>query len=533
MARSVPAVEIMQRIFSTSVEQSKRGLSHVRSYRPKVPSVRVLPVASTAAQSRRLAGRLSDLATALRTEDAEGGSVNLYGVAVLHAVVSRKRSAQCLWSTVPLAFALLQIFALHSIAFGSAWTKCVYDQDCALGTACIRVNERSPQYFCADCANIVGDGDQEWSLSPVETALGFDTHWNRTTYEFTPALTGDLYPIAASAYEWCQNFVDASRTPFVSAWLSVQSQDFSHCLHVQEALHKFGALDLVVVVTGFVLVCLAIAADRQQQLLNRHLRVLLLPPPWRSLRALSFVVLEMSLEALLPSVSLAMVLLIIQGGVDATGVLLNGVAVCFVLTIDDEVPHVLLSAADKLAIDNFATAAGDRNTLVNIKRKSLCHAATALVLLFLMFFVCQRATCDNLVLACFGLCCLTPLCTRLAEEMVGLPYTLGLSRANRSEAMRRTASSASGEVGGAEESRIPRTVSKVERHLSSLRASIRHRAAATVRICSGRAGLAALHATRCLLEGMSTTCVLLLFGRLAISLCMWDMPFIHQYVWDE
>ena len=80
---------------------------------------------------------------------------------------------------------------------------------------------------------------------------------------------------------------------------------------------------------------------------------------------------------------------------------------------------------------------------------------------------------------------------------------------------------------------IPRRGSKVERHLSSLRASIRHRAAATVRTSSGRAGLAALHATRCLLEGMLTTCVLLLFGRLAISLYMWDMPYIHQYVWDE
>ena len=36
-----------------------------------------------------------------------------------------------------------------------------------------------------------------------------------------------------------------------------------------------------------------------------------------------------------------------------------------------------------------------------------------------------------------------------------------------------------------------------------------------------------------LCQGMLTTCVLLLFGRLAISLHMWDMPYIHQYVWDE
>ena len=61
---------------------------------------------------------------------------------------------------------------------------------------------------------------------------------------------------------------------------------------VQEALGRYGMLDLLVTFLAFALMSLSIVGDRQQQLFNVHLRRMLLPPPWRSLRSAAFKLLE-------------------------------------------------------------------------------------------------------------------------------------------------------------------------------------------------------------------------------------------------
>ena len=140
----------------------------------------------------------------------------------------------------------------------------------------------------------------------------------------------------------------------------VAASDVSRCLHVSEAMERRGEADLIVTMIAFILVCASISADRKQQLLNQHLRQMLLPPPWRSLRSAAFKLIECILAALLPTVCLSMILLLFgSASLTATDVLLNGVAVAFVLLVDDELPAAILSDVDRKAIDEFAEGVGD------------------------------------------------------------------------------------------------------------------------------------------------------------------------------
>ena len=230
-----------------------------------------------------------------------------------------------------LLFATVEIWALHAIAFATSFKKCLYDDDCLLGTACIfpptKDGRLHKQSICVDCAGLMhmvggpshagstnatkveGDLLNQWWLLALETLLDMNTHWDG--HVFTAASTGDRWPSATSAPEFCENQL---ATPFIQAW-SKEAQhyardgtrDFSKCMHVQEALHTHGMLDFLVLLIAFVLVSFSILNERSQQLFTRHLRRMLLPPiewraPWKTKRTIAFKLLEVLLSAMLPSV---------------------------------------------------------------------------------------------------------------------------------------------------------------------------------------------------------------------------------------
>jgi len=170
---------------------------------------------------------------------------------------------------------------------------------------------------------------------------------------------------------------------------------------------------------AFVLVVCSIATDRQQQLFNKHLRLTLLPPPWRSGRALAFKLMEYVTSSLLSFVTLAFILLLFGGqNIDSTSLLLNGVAIAFVLLIDDELPAVLLSDDNQKAIDNFADASGNRFTLVMFKRKGMVHALVSFAALLAMFGASVSATCQEMPQACIGISLIVPIVVRMSEEVL-------------------------------------------------------------------------------------------------------------------
>ena len=349
-----------------------------------------------------LKGKLGQLQQVLQYPDGEAGEVNIYGIALLQVVVGRSWKSKVAWTSLALIMATVEVLALLAIAMGSSYTKCVYDDDCLIGTACVFVRRHEEQGtdtfyrqpICVDCGHIVEGGiarDPAWR-SLVSSLVGIDISW--PGHEFTPARTGDRWPVADTAAEYCENYLEQ---PFVQAWTSGSTPlanrnitDFSLCLHVQEALHRFGFLDHCVMLLAFFLVCISINTDRQQQLFNRQIRQMLLPAPWKDPYAAAFYVVELLLAALMPTVLLSMVLLLYSGSsMQATDSLLNGVAIAFVLVIDDELPLVFVSQADKNAIDSFASEAATQETLLTIKTKGTCHGVICFIVLLVMFEVCH------------------------------------------------------------------------------------------------------------------------------------------------
>jgi len=365
--------------------------------------------------------RLNLLAEQLEREEGEAGDVNVYGVALLQSIVRPKLRTRVAWLAGALLLALLEVLSLQAIAFSTGYKMCVYDDECPLGTACVRDSSSSHAFFCADCREVqhvstTGElGQPEWARL-VARLIGTGRKGAMST--FTPARTNDRWPVAANSSEYCSNFLASE---FVSAWRGGRYSDFEKCLHVQEALRRYGILDALVTMVALFLVCLSISADRKQQLMNRHLRETLLPPPWRSWRAFVLRVIEGCLDAQLPGVCFALILLITEAdSMQASSTLLNGVAVVFILVIDDELPKVVLSAVDKDAVDQFAAAAGHFELLLIIKRQSLAHGSVSFAALLGMFMVCLHLPCDDLVMAAFGISTLLPFATRIAEEICGV-----------------------------------------------------------------------------------------------------------------
>jgi len=200
---------------------------------------------------------------------------------------------------------------------------------------------------------------------------------------------------------------------------------------MQEVLRRFGVLDLIVLVMAILLVAASICTERQQQLFNAHLRRMLLPPPWRDVRSATFKIVESLMGAVLPFVCVSMILLLFNNpdGLSSSATLLTGVAITFVTVIDDELPRVVLSDADRKAVDNFAEASGEKRLLVVNRRKALANGTMCLVLCLLMVMIASTSSCDKAMFGCIGAAFLMPICASLAEEVVALPYTLQLARA--------------------------------------------------------------------------------------------------------
>lgn len=76
-------------------------------------------------RSQLIRKRLTVLRDELEKEDAEAGEVNIYGIALIQASISRNRWVVFRWILFALVVVLLEIVGLQSIAFGTGFHKCV------------------------------------------------------------------------------------------------------------------------------------------------------------------------------------------------------------------------------------------------------------------------------------------------------------------------------------------------------------------------------------------------------------------------
>lgn len=370
--------------------------------------------------------RLSELADDLHAEDARAGEATFFGCALLHAAALPSVYSQVIWTLTALGLVVIELFALLAMAINTAYPRCVYDEDCPMGTVCVFLRRHSEstyesQSLCIDCATLDASRERPPSFRFAQLVkyllVDIDKYVEMT---FTTAHWNDRWGGSNSAQEYCSAYaVDTG----VLAWTNNTNTDFHKCMYVQESLASFGLLDVMVMTVAFLLVSVSVAADRQQQLFTRHIRLSVLPPPWRSLRSLCFKLVELLTEALLPcTVLCTILLLILSESLTATDVLLNSVAVAFILEIDDLLPSIVISTVDREVIGDFAGELGTRRSLGAIQKKGGMYGVVAFVMLMVQYSTCTQDSCENILFQCVAFTITMPFYSRISEELCAIFY---------------------------------------------------------------------------------------------------------------
>jgi len=274
-----------------------------------------------------------------------------------------------------------------------------------------------------------------------------------TTPHFRPRLNGqpiaklssvqpsDRWPHAANATEYCLNYLrDASTSVWLGFNMSVVELEaqrqlahgwpadtihsvhtreslpaFERCLHVQYSRLRFGGLDFLVLLFATVILCISITSERQQQLCNVHLRRALHGPLHQSWQACCIKVIELCVPAILPLIPCAMVTLVLTSGMDAINIVLNAVALGFVLLLDDELPQVMIARSDQNAMQHFACTALTTPSLNKIRMKGWACGVLAFIQTYMSFIFALDSTCTHVVAFPMYVCFLCILVTPVVE----------------------------------------------------------------------------------------------------------------------
>lgn len=206
---------------------------------------------------------------------------------------------------------LLQL--MWAVIMSLAWTRCLNQNDCKPGQVCVYLGD-APRPTCEDCALM-------HSASSTLVSHGVSESYSNST----------LY---------CEGSLVEVRS---ATGLSLE-HGFARCLFVQIALAKAGLVEYMALAVTFVLLVCTLEAEMRKQLMQRQLRSSLFE--WQlitsklcSVTWLAHGIVRLTepvLMAALPSlVPYALVVMLVNAATfDAATVLLNGVAICFVMSLD-------------------------------------------------------------------------------------------------------------------------------------------------------------------------------------------------------
>lgn len=384
----------------------------------------------------------SDLRT-LREEmengKIEAGEANIYTVAILHTAMANDREHPhvVVYVIAPLLLAASVVVAIMSLMLSASGPKCVLDEDCKPGTVCVfpileGETEPLPQSLCIDCALVLGIPGDPW-MTLIADMIGPKS----SGFVFTNSHLADRYPAVSRPDHYCKNALwDHGTQSWFGVWNDTDTSRTSEpqpvCLYVRERLVAFGMVDCFVLFMAFCILCSSIATDRVQQLHNKVVLSAVMPPiiSWSeagklslSAKAASLKLVEIVLDGLLPLVPPCMIMLLMNSSLGAIDILLNGVAISFLLLIDDELPWLIIPRARQLDIDMFVVKQVSTKKITRtVRRKSALHVASAFIGLNVNFYLCTHLQCRDLLYVNMGWYGLLLLTLPVAEELVGYDW---------------------------------------------------------------------------------------------------------------
>jgi hypothetical protein len=278
--------------------------------------------------------------------------MNFFSLSLVRAASTSNPLVKITWPLASTALIFTQIICLWSVIVSSSWKPCLEMSDCMMGQACMRSPEMMTN-TCEDCSFPYGED----------------------AFVMPPSGLNDpeIGNITLKAY--CMNQLDAAHG--MGLVVSKEEYDETFCLFVVSNYAKITLLSKIVMWITFTLVSAACVVERQQQTFCKELRPILFPisgeqsdlltgtfytepmykRPARMLNILCAVIYCLN-EALSDTIVLtliptAMVILLLNTSLNAVDILLNGVAIAFVIEIDDLMVDNMLTYRGKAELNSI------------------------------------------------------------------------------------------------------------------------------------------------------------------------------------
>ena len=255
------------------------------------------------------------------------------------------------WILAGLLILFFEVSVLMGLAISNNWLGCNADSsNCGLGAVCVQVQGSSGIYrrpYCVDC----------YYLSD---SYGYDDPWTHSLVaergvNATAACVEQLLDPTTMRYWVSERANDQSYQLLgeVPANLS-RTPSFDTCLYARAARENQTFLDVLIMFFAFTLLAVDNSLDatehsRANFLRKCALRVCL--PNWKSARSwlhtvacLLVKLIDIGFSTMVPGLlPCALLMMLLALGSSSTNIILNGLAVGFVLEIDNRIPQAFLS----------------------------------------------------------------------------------------------------------------------------------------------------------------------------------------------
>ena len=275
--------------------------------------------------------------------------VNLPMVAIHHVAAAFQQGNQdgqamkaLFWMGICVIVILTDVLFLFSLCTTNNWVTCHSQDDCARATVCVMLtdpgegrNRGIDQHaHCLDCNFLAG------------APLGRPVPWEYITVGVPGLLRNQ------NASEFCANELDVDN----NLHLALPQEDFGSCLFAHVTEDQMAIVDQIILIFAFILLSLQLGRDAGEMNACRFARAVMCEwqaPMWRRgslARTASIFVLwstdvlfSRAVPAVLPS---ALLILLMTQGSNSSDIILNGLAVAFVLELDNAIPSALLSEGE-------------------------------------------------------------------------------------------------------------------------------------------------------------------------------------------
>ena len=278
------------------------------------------------------------------------------------------------WLIGGVLLTALSLVSLVSVGVSLQWGPCFSQDDCRDGLVCYSFFEHGSYYEgkCEDCYFVAEDesvaAPANWSGRYSFYFPGSKSPEERLEFWESP---NDGWQ---SASDYCMEqlqgrakviFEPADSVDFGGS-AALVPPTFRQCLFIKEALSRCTMLDKIIIYLVCGLVAFGVAEDYGEQTCVKRLRQRYLPLPWRprarsrndTLHWLALLVLgvqEFLSGLVAPLVPSGIIFLLLTQGTDAASTLLNGLAMGFVLQLDNLVPLLFLDYRTRAKISASLT----------------------------------------------------------------------------------------------------------------------------------------------------------------------------------